>query len=62
MNISTPSKFCSKCGGLRDREGQRYCRQCISEYNAARREGKTAMLLTPAERDVVLAMRASASA
>jgi hypothetical protein len=59
MNDATP-KPCSKCGGPRDKPGQRYCRRCSREYHAARRVGRTEMHLTPEERDVVLAMRTRA--
>lgn len=54
------SKACSRCGFPRDVEGQRYCRRCHSEYMREWRAGKVETLLTPEEREVVLALRALA--
>jgi hypothetical protein len=31
------SPYCSKCGALNDRPGQRYCRQCHNAYARSRR-------------------------
>lgn len=47
------AKACSRCGGPRDRPGQRYCRKCHTEYCRQRRAGMVEVLLTPEERAAV---------
>jgi hypothetical protein len=51
-------KPCSMCGAPRDRKNQRYCRKCHREYIRARRAGMVEVLLTPAEWQVIQALRA----
>src|SRR6266702_8037 len=42
-------KRCSRCGGFRDRPGQRYCQSCNTIYQRDRRQGRVQVLLTPEE-------------
>lgn len=52
-------KGCSRCGGPRDKPGQRYCKACHADYCRERREGMVEALLTPDEWELVQRMRAA---
>lgn len=54
----TESLPCTSCGREPRRSGQRWGNNCFAEYMRHRRAGRTEMQLTPAERELVLAMRA----
>jgi tRNA(Ile2) C34 agmatinyltransferase TiaS len=53
---------CVKCWKRPKVKGQKrwhsYCRECRAEYNRQRREGRSEMILTPQEREIILALRA----
>lgn len=55
---SLPDPGKCACGSPR-RPGQRTCLRCHASYQRRWREGSTQMQLTPAERELILALRAA---
>jgi hypothetical protein len=54
-------KACVRCRRRPRAPRQRYCQICRTEYNWQRRQGMIEVLLTPAEREMVLRARAAAA-